>query len=324
MKSLLMLFAAALTATTPLVEPAVAQTFPDKVVKVIMPFPTGTGPDTVQRLVNEKLTRMWGQQVIVDNKPGGNGWIAMEAVKRSPPDGYTLLQVDSAVVLQPHLYKKLPYDPFKDYDPVGPMYTTNYFVVVAADSPWNSVSDLIAAAKAKEGKLTYGSSGVGSTLHLGGAMMEGATNTTMTHIPYKETAQIYTSIASHDIDWAFGTGSTVGPLERAKKVKFIAIAAPQRNPAYPNVPTIAEAGGPANLELRTFIGLLAPAGTPKPIIERISTDLAKAMAEPDVKERLEPVGFRPFSGTPADFMKLMDSDYKRYGEIVKRVKVSLD
>ena len=326
MKSLLSITVTAFVALASLASsaPVSAQAFPTKTVKVIMPFPTGTGPDTVMRLVNEKLTKAWGQQVIVDNKPGGNGWIAFEAAKRSPADGYTLLQTDPAVVLQPHLYKKLPYDPFKDFEPIGPMYSTNYFVVVAADSPWNTVADLIAAAKAKNGDLTYGSSGIGGQLHMGGEMLQAATGTKMTHIPYKETSQIYTSISSGDIAWAFGTGSTVGPLFRAKKVKFIAIAAPQRNPSYPDVPTIAEAGGPANFELRSFIGLLAPTGVPKPIVDKISADLAKAMAEPDVKERLETVAFRPWSGTPADFAKAMQEDYKLYGDVVKRVKVSLD
>jgi tripartite-type tricarboxylate transporter receptor subunit TctC len=315
----------AVAATVALVAPATAQQYPNKPVKIIMPFPTGTGPDTVMRLVGEKLTRYWGQQVIVENKPGGNAWIALEAAKRSPADGYTLLQVDAAtVVLQPHLYKKLPFDPFKDFEPVAPLYTTNYFVVVGADSPWQSIPDLVAAAKAKKGDLTYGSSGIGSQLHMGGAMMETAIQTPMTHIPYKETTQIYTSISSGDITWAFGTGSTVGPLYRAKKVKFLAIAAPQRNSAFPEVPTLAEAGGPSNFELRTWVGVLAPAGVPKPILEKINADIAKAMQEPDVRERLETVGFRPWPGTAGELAKAMDFDYKQYGDAVKRVKVSLD
>ena len=324
MKFIKMLLAAVVTAAT-LSAPAAAQQYPNKPIKIIMPFPTGTGPDTVMRLVAEKLTRYWGHQVIVDNKPGGNGWIALEAAKRSPADGYTLLQVDAAAVaLQPHLYKKLPFDPFKDFEPVAPLYTTNYFVVVGADSPWQNIPDFVAAAKAKKGDLAYGSSGVGGQLHMGGAMMETAINAPMTHIPYKETTQIYTSISSGDIAWAFGTGSTVGPLYRAKKVKFLAIAAPQRNPAFPEVPTLAEAGGPANFELRTWVGVFAPTGVPKPILEKINADIAKAMQEPDIRERLETVGFRPWPAMAADLAKAMDFDYKQYGEVVKRVKVSLD
>lgn len=322
---MLLAAAVATAATVVSIAPAMAQQYPSKPVRIIMPFPVGTGPDTVMRIVAEKLTRAWGQQVLVDNKPGGNAWIALEAAKRSPADGYTLLQVDAAtVVLQPHLYKKLPFDPFKDFEPVAPLYTTNYFVVVGADSPWHNVTDLVTAAKAKKGELTYGSSGIGSQLHMGGAMMETATQTPMTHIPYKETTQIYTSISSGDIAWAFGTGSTVGPLYRAKKVKFLAIAAPQRNPAFPEVPTLAEAGGPSNFELRTWVGVLAPTGVPKPILEKINADIAKAMQEPDVRERLETVGFRPWPASAGDLAKAMDFDYKQYGDAVKRVKVSLD
>jgi len=305
--------------------PVVAQPYPTKLVKIIMPFPTGTGPDTVMRIVADKLTNMWGKPVIIENKPGGNGWIALEAAKRAPADGYTLLQVDAAAVsLQPHLYKKLPFDTFKDFEAVGPLYSTNYFVVVGPNSPWKTIPDLVAAAKAKNGGLTYGSSGVGGQLHMGGAMMESLTQTHMTHVPFKETTQIYTSITTGDIDWAFGTGSTVGPFYQAKKVKFLAIAAPQRSVAFPEVPTLAEAGGPSNFELRTWVGVLAPKGVPTPILEKISADIAKVMKEADVRERLERVGFSPWSGTADDIAKAIDADYKQYGEVVKRVKVSLD
>jgi tripartite-type tricarboxylate transporter receptor subunit TctC len=207
---------------------------------------------------------------------------------------------------------------------VAPLYNTNYFVVVAANSPWRNVPDLVAAAKAKKGELTYGSSGIGSQLHMGASMMETAIGAPMSHIPYKDTMQIYTSISTGDIAWAFGTGSTVGPLYKGGKVKFLAIAAPQRSPAFPEVPTLAEAGGPPNLELRTWVGVLAPAGVPKPITAKITADIAKVMQDQEVKERLQAVGFRAWSGSAGDLAKAMETDYRQYGEVVKQVKVSLD
>src|SRR5712692_5698006 len=157
---------------------ATAQQFPAKPVRAIIPYSAGSGPDTVMRLVGEKLARAWGQQLVVDNRPGGNGWIAIAAAKQSPPDGYTLLQLDDThMALQPHIYKKLPHDPAKDFDPVTSLYRTYFFVVVPVNSPWKSVTDLIAAAKAKPGALTYGSWGIGSVGHVGGAMLESATGT---------------------------------------------------------------------------------------------------------------------------------------------------
>jgi tripartite-type tricarboxylate transporter receptor subunit TctC len=302
-----------------------AQAFPSKPVKFILPFPAGTGPDSVMRLVGEKLGKIWNTPVIIDNRPGGNGWIAVEAAKRSPADGYTFLQVDASyMTIQPHLYKKMPFDPFRDFEPVVPMYRTNYFIVVAADSKWKSVADLAAAAKEAKGQLTYGSSGVGSQLHVNAAILETALGLPMTHIPIKDTPQIYVSIARGDIAWAFGTAATVGPLAKSGKVKLLALAAPQRHPSYPDIPTVREAGGPASVEARTWVALFAPTGVPKPIAERVNADVIRVMSEPDIRERLDAVGFAAWAGSPAQLRKVMDEDYQQFGEVIKSLKISLD
>ena len=302
-----------------------AQTYPDKPVKVILPFPTATGPDTVMRLVGERLTKIWGQQVIIENRPGGNGWIAMEAAKRSPPDGYTLLQSDAPpMTTAPSLWKKLPYDPIKDFEPVAALYRTYYFITVAADSKWNNVSDLIAAAKAKPGDVMYGSSGVGGNLHIGGAAMENATGTKMTHVPYKETSQIYVAIGAGDIAWAVGTASTTLPMYKAKKIKYLAVTGPARSAILPDVPTIAEAKGPANYELQTWVALFAPHGTPKAIINKVNADVQKVLADPEFKERLAAVGFEPLPGSPEDLQKTIATDTAKYSTLVKAMNISLD
>lgn len=312
-------------ATAALAAPAAAQQFPGKPVKTIIPYSAGSGPDTVIRLVGEKLSRSWGQQLIVENRPGGNGWIAIDAAKKSPPDGYTLLQLDDThMALQPHIYTKLPHDPAKDFEPVAPLYRTYFFVVVPANSEWKSMADLVAAAKAKRGGLTYGTWGIGSVGHVGTAMLEAATGTQMTHVPFKELPQLYGSVANGEVAWAYGTAATAGPLYRAKKVKFLALAAPKRLVGYPDIPTVSEAGGPANLEVKAWVGLLAPRGTPKPIIERINADVAKALAEPDVRERLAEVGFEPFSAAPGAMGDAMAADSRKFAEVVKGARISLD
>jgi tripartite-type tricarboxylate transporter receptor subunit TctC len=319
----LLLATVAAAAVAPLC--ATAQTFPDKPVRVILPYPASTGPDSVMRIVSEKLSRYWGQQVIVDNRPGGNGWIAIDAFKKAPADGYTLMQADAALMtLLPHLYKKLPYDPEKDFEAVAPMYWTHFFITVAADSKIKTVSELLAEAKSRHGEYNYGSSGVGSHMHLGGAMLESATGVKMTHVPYKETAQVFVDVSRGELGWAFSTASTAGPLVKANKIKLLAIAAPQRHPSYPDVPTVAEAGGPPNFELRTWIGLFAPRGTPKPMMDKLNTDIARAMNEPDVRERLTAVGFTSWPAPGAELRKAMEADSKVFGNLTKQVKISLD
>lgn len=319
------LLTSAVLATAVLADAATAQQYPAKPVKVIAPYSTGSGPDSVMRLIGDKLSRAWGQQFLVENRPGANGFIAIEAAKRSAPDGYTLLSVDNThMSLQPHLFKQLPYDPVKDFDPVAPLYWTHFFVVVPASSSWKNMTDLINAAKAKGGELTYGSWGIGSVAHVGGAMLEAGTATQMTHVPFKEMGQVYAAVANGDIAWAFGTVATAGAMYRAKKVRFLALAAPTRLAGFPHVPTVSEAGGPGDFEVKAWLGLFAPRGTPKPVIERIHADVAKALSEADIRERLAGFGFEPYAGPPGELANAMEVEFRKFGDVVKRAKISLD
>jgi tripartite-type tricarboxylate transporter receptor subunit TctC len=321
MKKLLLAAAIALS-----IVPGVhAQAFPDKPVKVILPFPPGTGPDTVMRMVAERLGKIWGQPVIVENRPGGNGWIAMDAAKRAPADGYTLLQVDaSQMTAHPFLFKKMPVDPAKDFEPIAPLYRTYYYVAVAADSKWKTVGDLIADAKAQPDAITYGSSGMGGNLHLGAAMMEKATGTKMHHVPYKETTQIYMAISTGDIQWAVGTASTTQPMLKAGKIKYLAVTAPQRTSTFPDVPTVAESKGPPNYELQTWVGLYAPRGTPKALIAKLNADIAKVIQEPEIRSRLNAVGFEGLVQTPDEFRKMMNADSAKFGNLIREMNITLD
>jgi len=321
MKTLLLAGAIALSALTAVH----AQTYPDRPVRVILPFPTGTGPDTVMRMVGERLAKAWGQQVVVENRPGGNGWIAMEAARRAPADGYTLLQVDaSQMAAHPFLFRKMPVDPSRDFESVAPMYRTYYYVTVAADSKWKTVGELVADAKARPGAITYGSSGLGGNLHLGGAMMERASGTRMHHVPYKETTQIYMAIASGDIQWAVGTASTTQPLFKAGKIRYLAVTGPQRTAILPEVPTVAEAKGPPNYELQTWVGLYAPRGTPRALIAKLNADIAKVIQEPEIRSRLNAVGFEGLVQSPDEFQKMLQADAARFGALIRELNITLD
>ncbi len=305
--------------------PAAAQTFPVKPIRVVLPYSAGSGPDSVTRTVGEKVARDWGQQFVVDNKPGANGWLAIGETRRAAPDGYTLMTVDAThMALQPHLYKQLPFDPVKDFEPVSGLYTTNFFIVVGADSPYKNVTELLAAARTKAGGLTYGSWGIGSVAHVGTAMFENATKVEMRHIPFKELPQLYTAVATGEVDWAFGTAATAGPLYRAKKVRFLAYAAPKRLNGYLDVPTVAESGGPAGFELRTWVALNGPKGIAKPVADRIGAGVAKALGDTDTRDRLANFGFEPWAASPAEVARAAEADKLGYADIVRWAKIALD
>lgn len=302
-----------------------AQTYPTQPVRTVMPYSAGSGPDAVVRMVGEMLGRDWHQQVIVDNKPGASGWLAVGEVKRAKADGYTLLTVAAThMALQPNLYKKLPFDPVKDFEPVAALYSTNFFVVVGANAPWKSVTELLAAAKASNGTMTYGTWGMGSEGHVGGAQFEAASGTKMSHVPFKELPQLYTAVATGEVDWAFGTAATVGPLVKANKLRLLAYAAPARLTGYESVPTVAESGGPAGFALRTWVALYAPQGTPKAVVDRLNTGVAKALKSEAVRERMAGFGFQPWAVTPVELAREAEADTKRYAEMVKRAAITLD
>jgi tripartite-type tricarboxylate transporter receptor subunit TctC len=303
---------------------AFAQTYPAKPVRVLTPFPTGSGPDSALRLVGEKLAKTWRQQLVVDNRPGGNGFIAAEAARRATPDGYTFVQLDvSNLTVHPHLYRKLPYDPLRDFDAVAGILRTYFFIVVAADSQWRSVPDLIAAARAHREALVR-SWFVGSPGHLGAAQLELATGTRMHHIVYKEFTQLYFAVGNNDIAWAFGSAGSTLAAYQAKKIRYLAAAAPQRVANFPDVPTVSEAGGPADFEVMGWVAIMAPHGTPPAAIERVNHDIGNALSERDVAERFLVFGYEPLRLTPPELRRLIESDSRRWGELIKRLHIALD
>jgi tripartite-type tricarboxylate transporter receptor subunit TctC len=304
---------------------ALAQTFPMKVVKITAPYSSGAGPAVFTRVLADKLARAWSQPIVVDPRPGASGFIAIESVKNAPPDGHELLVVSNAhVAINPALYKKLPYDPDKDFVPVAMIYRTPFFLTVSTAGPYSSVAQLIAAAKANPGAVSYGSSYVGSPSHLGAAEFEFLTGTKMIHAPFKDQSQMYVAIANGDVGWAFSTLGSALPLMQAGKLKLIAIASKQRQKTLPEVPTVEESGGPAGFEVDSWLALVAPRGTPPDVVRRINAEVNRQLAEPDVLEQLRNFGFQAAPGTPDQLAETIRADAKKYAELVRRTGATAD
>lgn len=304
---------------------AAAQAFPAQPVRIISPFPAGSGPDAVARIVSERLGQAWKQSIVVDPRPGANGFIAIGAVRQAAPTGYDLLIADVGhLAISPSLFRKLPYDPKADFVPVGGVYRTSFYVTVAANSPYQSVKELVSAAAANPGKITYASNSVGGPLHLGAAQLEAATGTRMVHVPFKEVSQLYAAVSTGEVDWAMGSIASTGPLLRAGKVRFLAIADNARSANLPNVPTLEEAAGIKGVEARTWVVLMAPKGTPAPVVEQINRGLNEVLRQPEVAEKLSTFGFVPFVTNPAAITSLIERDTVVYADMVKRTGASVD
>jgi tripartite-type tricarboxylate transporter receptor subunit TctC len=304
---------------------AQAQEFPTKPVRIITPFPVGAGPEGVVRLVADKLSKKWGQPVVVENRPGGNGFIAIAAFKAGATDGHDLMHLDNVhLSAYPHLFKKLPYDPKADFEPILPLFKTYFFFTVATNSKYKTVNELIADAKANPGKLNYGSWSVGNPAHLGSALFDSVAGTDMQHVLFKETSQLYASVANGELQYALGTNATAGSLYRAGKLRFLAVAAPRRIQAFPDVPTVTEQGGPANFEVSGWTAIATPRGLPKAVTDKIQRDIAEALNSPDIKEKFVTFGYEPFPQTREQFNAYIASESTRFADIIKKAKAALD
>jgi tripartite-type tricarboxylate transporter receptor subunit TctC len=302
-----------------------AQAFPSKPVRITTPFPAGSGPDAALRLVAERLTKKWGQAVIIDNKPGGNGFIAISAFKQGATDGYDLIQLDSNhITTHPHTFSKLPYDVERDLAPLRMLLRTPFFVAVGADSPYKTLDELIAAAQARPGKIAYGSWFNGSPGHIGALRLQAMKGVQMLHVPYRDFGQLYAGVASGEVDWALASVASAGALERAGKLRFIALAAPKREPAYPNVPATAESPSTRGYEVSAWAGLFAPHSVAPLVRERIAADVAEALAAPEVVERYRTLGYEAPDLRPAAFAELIQRETRSWGETIRTAGLRLD
>lgn len=317
--------AAALCAAAALPLPAQTLDYPARPVTIVTPFAAGSGPDAVLRLVTDRLSKQWGQRVLIDNKPGGGGFIAIDTVRRAAPDGYTLLQLDSEhIAALPHLYKSRNFVTLQHFDPVASLFRTPFLIAVPTDSKWQNVADLVAAAKAQPDKLSYGSWGIGSPGHLGAQQLEAMTGTHMQHVPFREVSQLYANVGSGELPWAFASIPSSQGIYKAGKLRYIAIAAPQRIPQMPNVPTVAEAGGPQGLDVNSFVSLVAPKGLPPAVAARINADVAKAIADPEIRARFDTFAFEPLAWSPDEIRRQAEIKSQLYGDLVRRGNISLE
>ena len=303
---------------------ALAQTYPTKPVRMIVPFPPGGATDLLARVVAQKLSESLGHQVVVDNRPGAGGTIGSRLMLDAQPDGYTILtSTVSTHAIGPHLYAKPPYDPMKDFAAITELSSTPTVLMVSGTLPAASLKDFIALAKARAGQLNYGSSGVGTQFHLSGELLKLQTGINMTHIPYKGTALVYPDLFSGQVSMLFDTLSVAIPFIKAGRVKALGVTGTQRTPALPDVPTIAEAGVPG-FYAGLWLGMWGPAKLPRDITERLSADAAKLLKLPDVKERLASQGMEPIGNTPAQFAEFVRKENETWSKVVKAAGVKAE
>jgi len=303
---------------------AFAQAFPSKPVKLVIPFPPGGSLDAVGRAIADKLTQMWGQSVVVDNKPGAGGNIGADFVAKSAPDGYTVVMgALSTHAVNPSLYPKMPYDAVKDFAPISLVAITPNVLVVNPSLPVNSVKDLIAYAKANPGKLSFGSGSNGSAGHLAGELFKVDTGTDMVHIPFKGGAPALQALLAGDTQLMFDNLANSMQQVKAGKLKALAVTTEKRSALVPDLPTMAESGVPG-FDISTWFGIMAPAGTPPDVIAKWNTDLVKVLNSPDMRERMTAQGAEAAPDTPAEFSAFIARELAKYARIVKASGAKVD
>ncbi len=306
--------------------PAAAQQWPSKPVKIIVSYPAGGPVDILGRNLATGLQQLWnGTPVVVENKPGANAIIGTDYVAKQPADGYTLLFAnDPSLSSNQYLYNKLPYDPVKDLVPVVNVASTTLILVTSASVPAKNLAELIALAKQKPGVLSYGSFGPGSVVHLDMEAFASAVGIKLLHVPFKGTADVMQALAGGQIDMAFAAIGPAVPQIKAGKMRGLGVASLQRQPLVPDVPTFIEAGVP-NFEARSWFGIAAPAGTPRPIIDRIAADVLRVVQTPDYRKRVVlDLGLDPFEMGPDQFAAFLVKDRAKYEQRIKNANVKLD
>ena len=297
-----------------------AQTYPTKAVRLVVPFLAGGSTDIVGRTVAQKLSEMWGQQVFVDNRPGGGTTIGTDLVAKAAPDGYTLLVTPAPFTINPSLLAKLPYDALNDFVPITLINTTPLVMVVHPGVPAKNVKELIALAKAKPGKLNFGSSGTGGSNHLAGELFDAMAGVKMVHIPYKGNAGALTDIVGGHLDVVYNGITSAIALIRGDKLRALAVTSLQRSAALPDVPTLDESGL-KGFEAVAWNGLTAPAKTPRDVILKINADVVKIVNSPELKERLKADGSDPVGNTPEQFATFLRNEIAKWAKVIKFANV---
>src|SRR2546428_4354518 len=300
---------------------ALGQTdYPSRPVRIVVPSPPGGGTDIVARVLAQHFSRAFGQPFFVENKAGAGTMIGIESVARAAPDGYTLLMVPSTLALNSVLYKKLSYDPVRDFAPITLAATAPNVLVVNPSLPVRSLAEFIAMAREKPGKLSYGTPGIGTSPHLSMELLKSMAGIDLQHVPYRGTAAAVTDVIGGQIAATFANALTAKPQVDSGRVRALAVSGPRRIEALPNVPPVAEAGVP-NYEAMQWYGLLAPAGTPAPIVARLNAEAVRALQSDDMKEKLAADGAQPLGSTPAEFAALIRSELDKWTKVARAASI---
>ena len=301
-----------------------ADIFPERPVRIVVPYPPGGFNDTLARVVGDRLTKAWNQPVLVENRPGGNTLIGNNVVAKSPPDGYTILITPLPFAALPGLYgAKLPYDALKDFQPLILAANTQNVLAVRNDLPVNNVKELLDLAKKNPGKLNYGSTGSGSSNHLSMELLMRMTGARMTHVPYKGSAPAVLAIIAGDIDVLFDNLPNLLQQIKAGKMKAIAVTGTDRASLLPSLPTVAESGVPG-FEVTVWYGMQLPAGTPKPLLERINHDIARVLKEADVVKLFREQGVEVIASTPDAFARLVQREVTKWTEVIIGANIKVE
>lgn len=304
-------------------QPAQAQDaadYPNRPVRVIVPYAAGGGTDIAGRLIASKLSERLGQRFVVDNRPGAGGSLGTEVAVRSPADGYTLLFHSGTLAVDPSFKKKLPYDVRKDLAPVSLVVSGPFYLVVNPQLPVKTAGDLIAYARANPRKLNFGSPGIGSSIHLAGEVFKSMAGIDVQHIPYKGNAPAMQGLIGGEIHFLFDLIALSKPMVDSGKIRMLGVSSLSRSADLPEVPSISESGLPG-YETSVWLGMLAPAGVPRPIINKVSAAIKAIVESPDVKAQLRAQGFDPIGNSPDEFTAFLNKDIERYGKVIREAKI---
>ena len=304
--------------------PAQAQgAWPDKPLKLVVPYPAGGNADNTARLLATQLGQRLGQQVVVDNRPGGSGTIGAAVVAKAPADGYTLLLDATAFTVNPSLFPKLPFDAAKDFAPISLVLQVPLLMVVPANSPFQSVADVAKAARARPGHLTYASAGNGGAQHLAGELFKQGQKVAITHIPYRGGAPALTDLIGGQVDMMFSATTASGPFVKSGKLRALAISSPGRVEGWESVPTVAESGVPG-FQVSEWNGLFAPAGTPRPVLERLEAETRAIVASPEMKKRFAELGVQGVGSSAQEFSAFLKAETTKWAEVIRTSGIRMD
>ena len=314
------------TATAGVLSAAPAQAqgaWPDKPLKLVVPYPAGGNADNTARLLATQLGQRLGQQVVVDNRPGGSGTIGAAVVAKAPADGYTLLLDATAFTVNPSLFPKLPFDAAKDFAPISLVLQVPLLMVVPANSPFQSVADVARAARARPGHLTYASAGNGGAQHLAGELFKQGQKVAITHIPYRGGAPALTDLIGGQVDVMFSATTASGPFVKSGKLRALAISSPRRVEGWESVPTVAESGVPG-FQVSEWNGLFAPAGTPRPVLERLEAETRAIVASPEMKKRFAELGVQGVGSSAQEFSSFLKAETTKWAEVIRTSGIRMD